>query len=171
MARETKAYYESLPKKRIGVGALTFHKGQLLIVQPCGSAAWILPGGTVEHEESPLEALHREVYAELSLMLQATNLIAVDYVANTDSKGEYLQMIFATKDLSNEQVTTIKPRLYDIEKYKLADIDEALNLLAPVISKRVRTLLKNLDSNEVHYLENGRETNKPVQGTMTRLCL
>ncbi len=156
-------------KKRIGVGALTFHKGNILIVQPGGSDFWILPGGTVEHEESPLEALHREVYAELTLKLQVKNLIAVDYVANTDAKGEYLQMIFATNDLSDEEAQNIQPRLFDIEKYKFVAFEEALSLLAPVIAKRLSALWNHLDSKEAHYLENGRETYKPVQILTIRL--
>ena len=86
--RDDKEFYASLPKKRIGAGALLFYNSELLIVQPTYNPGWILPGGTLEAEESPLEGLHREVHEELGIEIEPLTLLAVDYIHNRDVKGE-----------------------------------------------------------------------------------
>ncbi|UXR66139.1 NUDIX hydrolase [Bdellovibrio bacteriovorus] len=155
MYKDDKEYYASLPRKRIGVGALIFYKRMLLIVQPGYSSSWILPGGTVEYEESPLEALIREVQDELKLKIVPKNLIAVDYVANTDVKGEYLQLLFSTEDLTEEQAQSIEAKFYEVKNYRFLDFDDALSLLAPNIARRLQSLQNH--PNEILYLENGKQ--------------
>nr|BFD63724.1 hypothetical protein BdHM001_24050 [Bdellovibrio sp. HM001] len=155
MYKDDKEYYESLPRKRIGVAALIFYKRMLLIIQPGYSSSWILPGGTVEYEESPLEALIREVQDELKLKIVPKKLIAVDYVANTDVKGEYLQLLFSTEDLTEEQAQSIEAKFYDVKNYRFMDFDEALPLLAPNIARRLQSLQDH--PNEILYLENGKQ--------------
>lgn len=155
MYKDDKDYYAALPRKRIGVGALIFYKRMLLIIQPGYSSSWILPGGTVEYEESPLEALIREVQDELKLKIVPKQLIAVDYVANTDVKGEYLQLLFSTENLTEEQAQSIEAKFYDVKNYRFLDFDEALPLLAPNIARRLQSLQNH--PTEILYLENGKQ--------------
>jgi 8-oxo-dGTP diphosphatase len=151
-------FYASLPKKRIGVGALLFHKGDLLIVQPTYNPGWILPGGTVEAEESPLEALHRELREELDLAIEPLSLLAVDYIPNRDVKGEYLQMLFSAKDLSDDQAQHIHLQAYELKDYLFVSLETAYKLLTPLVAERVKSGIAILDATTpLPYLENGHE--------------
>lgn len=150
-------FYASLPKKRIGACALLYYKSELLIVQPTYNPGWILPGGTVEGEESPLEGLHREIKEELSLAIQPTHLLSVDYVSNLDVKGEYIQFLYAAKDLTEAQAQNIHLPPYELRDYCFVSIEKALDLLAPAASRRVASTLEaQASSNGVVYLENGK---------------
>lgn len=149
-------FYASLPKKRIGVGVLLFHRGDLMIVQPTYSPGWILPGGTVEAEESPLEALHREVREETSLVIEPLKLLAVDYISNRDVKGEYLQLLFSAKDISDEQAQSIRLQEYELKDFSFVSLETAYKMLTPMVAERVKNALASWASDvAAPYLENG----------------
>lgn len=156
--KDDSEYYASLPRKRVGAGALLFYKNQLLIVQPTYSSEWLLPGGIVEAEESPLEALHREVKAELNLTIEPLQLIAVDYIPNQDVKGEYIQFLFETKELTEYQVQQIKLAEAELKDYKFVDIERAITLLTSAAARRLESALLALqDGRTMVYLENGNQ--------------
>lgn len=153
-----KEFYASLPRKRIGAGVLLFYKNDLLIVQPTYHPGWILPGGTVEAEESPLEALHREVKEELSIQIEPTELLSVDYISNRSVKGEYIQFLFSAKDLREIEVQQIHIPPHELRDFKFVNIEKALDLLTPAVANRV---LSSLEAQAAHkgaiYLENGKQ--------------
>lgn len=155
--KDDKEFYASLPKKRIGVGALLFYKKTLLIVQPTYNPGWILPGGTVEGEESPLEGLHREIQEELSLTIEPTDLLSVDYIANRDVKGEYIQFLFSAKDLTESQVQKIKLPPYELKDFSFVSLEQAAELLIPQVALRMVSSLEAMAQHKgAVYLENGR---------------
>lgn len=152
-------FYASLPRKRIGVGVLLFHRGNLMIVQPTYSPGWILPGGTVEAEESPLEALHREVHEETGLKIQPLKLLAVDYIANRDVKGEYLQLLFSAKDLRDEQAQSVELQEYEIKDYAFVSLETAYKMLTPLVAERVKNAIASWQGDvAAPYLENGHQS-------------
>ncbi|WII72284.1 NUDIX hydrolase [Bdellovibrio sp. 22V] len=155
--KDDREFYESLPKKRIGAGALLFYKQDLLILQPTYATGWILPGGTVQGEESPLEALHREIFEELGITIEPTHLISIDYISNQDVKGEYIQFLFGAKELSEKQAQAISLDPYELRDYKFVDLEAAFVMLTPLVAKRVAsTLMAQARSEGAVYLENGR---------------
>lgn len=80
-------YLASLPKKRMGAGALFRNaQQQLLLVKPSYKPGWEIPGGVVEYNESPYEACLREVQEELGLQVPLYRMLCVDYNATTDEK-------------------------------------------------------------------------------------
>lgn len=155
--KNDKDFYASLPKKRVGAGVLLFYKNDLLIVQPTYHSAWILPGGTIEAEESPLEGLHREVKEELSITIETTQLLSVDYISNRDENGEYIQFLFAAKDLNETQAQHIRLPPYELRDFKFVSLEKALTLMAPSVAKRISNSLE-AQSQDIAaiYLENGR---------------
>lgn len=160
-------FYASLPRKRIGACALLFYKRELLLVQPTYNPGWILPGGTVEAEESPLEGLHREIKEELDITIEPTQLLSVDYVSNRDVKGEYIQFLFAAKDLSEDQVRKIKVPPYELNEYCFAPLNKAMELLTPAVARRVAsTLNAQTNSRGAIYLENGGTLYDPLSVLM-----
>ncbi|WP_374074362.1 NUDIX domain-containing protein [Bdellovibrio bacteriovorus] len=164
--KDDREFYASLPRKRIGAGVLLFYKHELLIVQPTYNPGWILPGGTVEGEESPLEGLHREVKEELGISIEPTHLISVDYISNRDVKGEYIQFLFVAKDLTESQAQKIQLQPYELRNFNFVNLERALELLTPAVARRVESSIEGLEQNQGSiYLENGRpyfEKIKPI---------
>ncbi|WP_413560475.1 NUDIX domain-containing protein [Bdellovibrio sp. HCB209] len=155
--RDDKEYYESLPGKRINTGVLLFYKNQALLVQPTYASGWILPGGTVEAEESPMEGLIRDVKENLGISITPTHVLAIDYTPNKDVKGEYLSFLFGAIDLSEHQAQSIQSSLKNVRDFKFVDMDIAYSMLVPAISRRVKSALKAVTENYVMvYLEDGR---------------
>lgn len=160
-----KKYYESLPRKRVAVGALLFYQTKLLILRPTYTTDyldtpiarnWILPGGIVEAEESPEEALRREINAQLHIDVKATRLITVDYLRNFDVRGEYLHFLFECKELSESQVLGMKTKTDEIKDYKFTDRDNALSILNRNAARRLASLFESLrNGTEMNYLEDG----------------
>jgi len=75
----TNKYYDSLPKKRMASGVLYLNEvRELLIVKPTYRDHWLIPGGVVEINESPLQAARREVKEELGIDAGDLEFICVD---------------------------------------------------------------------------------------------
>ncbi|MBO9665572.1 MAG: NUDIX hydrolase [Bdellovibrio sp.] len=146
-----------LPGKPISAGVLLFYRNQLCIVQPNYASGWILPGGTIEAEESPREGLIREVKEEMGITISPTHVLAVDYVHNLDIKGEYLSFLFGAAEIDEHQAQSIHLALNDLKDFKFVDMDVAFELLASNVSRRLQSALKSLTEGYIMvYLEDGR---------------
>ena len=76
---DPKIYYQNLPKKRMAVAALFLNEaGEVLILKTSYKKYWTLPGGVVEHDESLMTALIREVKEEVNLDISGGKLAAID---------------------------------------------------------------------------------------------
>lgn len=141
---------------RIGTGVLLFYKTQLLIVQPIYASDWLLPGGNIEAEESPLEGTVREVQENLGITIYPTHVLAVDYISNKDIKGEYLSFLFGAVDLTEQQAQNISLSRRDYQDYKFVDIETACSMLAAPVARRLQSALKAATENySTVYLEDG----------------
>ena len=142
---------------RIGTGVLLFYKTQLLILQPVYASDWLLPGGSIEAEESPMDGTIREVRENLNITVTPTHVLAVDYVSNKDIKGEYLSFLFGAIDLSEHQAQNLSLSRKDYREYKFVDIETACSLLVAPVARRVQSALKAATENYTTvYLEDGR---------------
>ncbi|KZL16340.1 NUDIX hydrolase [Pseudovibrio sp. Ad26] len=67
--------YYATPK--MDVRGLIMQESEILFVQERSDARWTLPGGWCEVNESPKEAIEKEVFEETGLEVQATRLLAL----------------------------------------------------------------------------------------------
>ena len=138
--------------KDVVVAALiTNESGDVLIVKPEHKEGWIFPGGYVEVGESPSEACHREMRAELGTEITGPHrLLSVDYRGNAD---EYIMFIFDGGVFTSEMVSAIKlpPSLLE---YRFVAPDEAMKLLRPNSARRLTATLESRHKTEIAYLEN-----------------
>ena len=140
----------AFPRKRISVGALvTNPTGELLIVKPGYRDGWLLPGGIVDANESPAEALKRELMEELGLALVPKTLLSVDYTCSDDHYAEGINLRFDCGILND----TAGIRLLDAELVDLrfCTPNDALSQLSANVVRRLRSL----DPPRTVYLENG----------------
>jgi ADP-ribose pyrophosphatase YjhB (NUDIX family) len=147
-------YYQTLPKKRMGVGALILNeRNELLIIKPSYKDHWSTPGGTVDENESPRNACIREVKEEVGLEIKDPKFLCVDWSSPSGEKGESLQFIFFGGVLSEEQVKNIKLAPREISEHKFLPLDEALPLLSEKLRRRIPDCLDALKNNTALYLE------------------
>ena len=77
---EPEQWYAQLATQYAAAGALlTDPAGQVLLVKPNYREYWTLPGGMVDHGETPEQALRRELKEELGLDLAVGRLLVIDW--------------------------------------------------------------------------------------------
>ena len=59
---------------RIATACLLDEAGRVLTVRKRGTQAFMLPGGKIEGEETPRQALERELHEELDLLIEPSKL-------------------------------------------------------------------------------------------------
>src|ERR1700722_2774036 len=87
---------------------------QILLVQRCDVPIWVLPGGGIEDNETPIEAVEREVYEETGIIVSADRLVGtylpVNSLASETKVFECtpktaLPQFFTTHDKENQNIT------------------------------------------------------------------
>lgn len=147
-------YYKTLPKKRMGVGALFLNENnELLIVKPSYKDHWSVPGGVVDENESPQKACKREVKEEIGLDIERPKFLCVDWTSPTPEKGESLQFIFFGGALQQEQINKIKLQADEISEYQFLSLEKALPLLSEKLKRRIPKCLEAMKNNTALYLE------------------
>ena len=64
----------SLTVLKIATACLFDDDGRILVVRKRGTRFFMLPGGKIEPEETPLQALRRELHEELDLRMEESQL-------------------------------------------------------------------------------------------------
>src|SRR4051812_32273239 len=133
-----KAWQETLPKKRMGAGALFLDEQRLLLlVNPTYKPQWEIPGGIVELDESPRQACIREVKEELGLDKAMDRLLSVSYKAGHANRTEALMFIFWGGLLTAEEIATICLPAAELSEYRFVALAETLTLLTQSLGERV----------------------------------
>jgi 8-oxo-dGTP diphosphatase len=86
-------HYEQL---KIGAGALIELDKKILLLQRTQAPfahCWNLPAGYVEADESPVQAVIREVYEEVGLQVEVTGLVDV-YFFDDDPRGNGILVVY-----------------------------------------------------------------------------
>ncbi|MBE0503199.1 MAG: NUDIX domain-containing protein [Desulfuromonadales bacterium] len=86
------------------VACIIDHDDRVLLTRrgvPPFHGLWIMPGGKIEHGETILAALHREVQEEVGIEIMATGLIDVyEHVANADNPDHFVILYYRASPLS-----------------------------------------------------------------------
>lgn len=156
--QQNKKYYDSLDKKRVSVGTLFFDKaGKLLIVKPTYKNNWILVGGTVDKNESPMQAALRETKEELNLKVKNLKLLSIEYKKFDTYKNEALFFLFYGGHLSAKEISQIKLPADELENYQFVAIAKAKKLLSLTAGSKLADCMKAIKSKKIVYHENGQK--------------
>jgi 8-oxo-dGTP diphosphatase len=144
------------PTKRMGSGLLIRNpEGAVLIVEPSYKETWEIPGGSVEKDESPRSACHREAFEELGIEMNIGRLLCLEWQGPEPERTESLMFIYdggLVADSSHFNLAS--EELLSCRFVKSSDFDEHL---APRLSRRLRAALSALKSGFVVELEHGTE--------------
>ncbi len=148
-------FLASLPKKRMASSALIRDvAGNILIVKPTYRADWLVPGGSVEADESPLIAAQRETEEEIGLTLDLSRLLLVEYQAASDDTNESLQFVFDGGTINAQQIAQIKLPLDELSEWRFVPLATAVQLLAPKLARRIHIAYTHPE--QTLYAENGK---------------
>ncbi len=144
---------ESFATPRVAAGALFLDDGgRVLLVHPTYKDTWEVPGGYVEHGESPAAGCRRELAEELGLDRTPVRLLSVDW-APGDEEGDKLLFLFDCGRLGDDE-----PRIRldgeELDRWEWVAVDELDEYVVDRIARRIRSTV----AASTTYLENGLPT-------------
>jgi 8-oxo-dGTP diphosphatase len=147
-----------IPRIPASAGALIRDsQRRLLILKPNYKKGWTIPGGQIDPGESPWEACRREANEECGLTLERGRLACVDFRPAKQGRPGGARFLFDCGQFADAELAQITLQEAEIEEYRFAALDEALELLRGPIGRRVEAAV---GSEHCIYLEDGR----PVDG-------
>lgn len=142
------------PLVPVSCGAILLDgQGNLLVVKPGHKHGWSIPGGSMRAGETPWQCCRREVAEETGLSLSRGRMVVVDTRPHTDGRQLGLRLLFHCGTVAPEDTANIRVKRGEIEQFRFAPVPEALQLLRPAISRRVRM---GLETRSCIYMEDGR---------------
>ncbi|MFJ9946711.1 NUDIX domain-containing protein [Kitasatospora sp. NPDC091207] len=132
----------SLPRVYAAAGCvLRDESGRILIVKAGYREHWQFPGGTIDLGEGPVECAERELTEETGLVRRAGELLAVSWThpsAELDHPAEHFLFDFGTVP---DDTPVVLPA-GELDDHRWATDQEALELLGPARSSRLRAALE-----------------------------
>ena len=151
---EQVAYQQSLPKKRMGSGALFLDEnGRILLVEPGYKPVWEIPGGVVELNESPKSCCQREVAEELGLEIEIGKLLLVEYNAPAKEKTESLMFIFDGGTLPKNMINDIRLQKGELLSFRFFPPEQLPQNLTPTLRSRILSAYLRLSGGHDSYQE------------------
>jgi len=86
----------------VGVGAIVFNGGRLLVIKDRFSSGYKLPGGHIDKNESIKNALKREVYEETGIKVEFESILNLGHFRNGQFGESNLYIVCTAKALSKD---------------------------------------------------------------------
>lgn len=147
-----------LPRKRaIGQMLLRDTDGRVLLCQLTYKTDWDLPGGVVEVNESPRDAVSREIEEELGLQIPAGNLTLTDWLPPWSGWDDAVCLVFDGGVHDASLTDRIVREAREIRSAEFCTPEQVRERCADFTARRVEAALVNLDAGGgPAYTESGR---------------
>jgi 8-oxo-dGTP diphosphatase len=146
---------DSFARARAASGVLFFDdEGQVLLVVPSYKDYRDIPGGYLEHGETPKEAAVREVQEELGITPAIGRLLVVDWAPN-ETEGDKLLFIFDGGVLSVDQRKDIQLAPDELSAYAFHDVAQIHELTITRLARRIVHGHAARQDGSTRYLEHG----------------
>ena len=141
-------------RKRVAADVLLRDElNKILLVNPTYKDYWDLPGGMVENNESPRQAVVRELGEELGVDVVPGRVLAVDWISAHGPWDDQLAFIFDGGILDSARIKRIRVVDAEISEFMFADYSEAVNRLRPDMAERLQRAMESLGGSEFPYSE------------------
>ena len=128
--------------------------GRLLILKPTYKKGWTIPGGQIDaNGESPWDACRRETREECGSSVQHRQLACVDYLPPKPTRPGGVRFLFDCGTFPRDAFSELVLQEAEIEDYRLAELDEALELLSGPLRRHIS---RCAGRRHCLYLEDGR---------------
>lgn len=144
-------------RKRVAAKALiTDEAGRILLVNPTYKENWDLPGGMAEANESPIDALKRELHEELSLSVDVGSLLALEWIGAHGPWDDQLTFMFDCGTLTDTRIGQMSLTDKEISDYRFYPTGEAVQALRVDIANRLTRAIDARDKGRTDYTESRR---------------
>jgi 8-oxo-dGTP pyrophosphatase MutT (NUDIX family) len=138
---------------RIAAGALFVDGGKILLVRKTYGDRWDIPGGYVDHGESPASACEREVREELGLVRTVRRLLVHDWAPN-DAEGDKILDVFDCGELGDDE-RAIRLDGVEIDRTEWVPVAELGRYVISRLHRRLTQAHRAYVSGMTLYLEHG----------------
>lgn len=147
-------YANLLPKKQVGTAVLFFNsKKEILILKPDYKDGWLIPGGSADENESPLQCAIRETREEIGLTITDLKLVGIYYGPTKGFFTDSLKFIFFGGVLDEYQIASIELQKKELEEHRFALPAEAVPLFSPSLQKSIPKCIEAIEREEFVYIE------------------
>jgi len=129
-----------------------------MLVKPTYKPGWEIPGGGVEHNESPKQCCIREILEELGLERKIGELLVVDYNSETEEKTESLMFVFDGGILSPPEIDSIQLGHDELSEFRFFTIETLPSDMVSALRNRVLMAWQQKMRHADAYLENQKNT-------------
>lgn len=151
MSLEPSEYFESLPKRRVGAGALLLDgASNVLMVEPVYKDHWEIPGGIVEKGEDPRQACERECLEELGL--KSGRLLVLEHQTHEPPLGDSIMFVYDGGVVPGGAAFVLPPG--ELRSYRFVPSERLGELTVERLARRIRFALLALQKGTIE-LTNG----------------
>lgn len=138
---------------RLASGALFVDGDRILLVRKTYGDRWDIPGGYVDHGESPAAACERELREELGLDRTVQRLLVHDW-APSDVEGDKILYVFDGGDLGDDE-GTIRLDGIEIDMIEWVAVDDLPDRVIPRLARRLTSAYRAYTTDSFLYVEHG----------------
>lgn len=130
------AFYDAIPKRRLGSGVLIQDtQSSILVVEPTYKDEWEIPGGIVELGEDPRTCCRREVREELCVDIEIGRLLVISHKSEPPPRGDSIMFVYDGGVLASVELLKIDPT--EIRSVQFVPIQSLSHLMSAGLADRV----------------------------------
>ncbi|MBB6174675.1 8-oxo-dGTP pyrophosphatase MutT (NUDIX family) [Nocardiopsis mwathae] len=146
---------ENFARPRAAAGVLFFDgRDRVLMVIPSYKDYRDIPGGYIEHGETPRQAAAREVREELGIELPIGRLLVTDWAPNP-KEGDKQLFIFEGGVIDQVHRDKIQLAPQELTGYEFHDISTIHEATIPRLARRIVQAAEARSESGTRYLEHG----------------
>ena len=127
--------FRAIGAKTVGARALVIHNDQVLLVKHTYQKGWYTIGGMVDKGETPLQAVSRELFEEVGLILFERPELFGIYHSNQEKRDDYVAFYTVKKFNLTE---SFSPEIADKQWFSLNNLPKEVT---PATKRRVEEYL------------------------------